>query len=311
MKMINVYVSGRYESQVNIIKNKINTNPKLNWKLTNELQLAELLLFFDYKDINLSSSKGKKILIRQEPKFVLPQNYLKNNLKKFDQVINVGVPLKENPMGINWPQKIVFPEKNKHRISNSRVVMINSDLLSLKKDEKYSLRRKVAFKSEQVDLYGFGWNSSLISKLKTVAVELNKFFKNPFIIRPSRLKYYFKKQPNYFGAVSNKISIMNNYRISLVIENSSSYVSEKIFDSFSGGCIPIFVGPNLAHYKIPENLYVQANPTLTCIQSAIKLAQQMDYITWLDSLVNWYKSDECVKNWSEQTFLVRLKNLIE
>jgi hypothetical protein len=98
--------------------------------------------------------------------------------------------------------------------------------------------------------------------------------------------------------------------MSIVIENSSDYVSEKIFDSFSAGCIPIYVGPDLNEYEIPRNLYIQAEPSESGVKEGIKKAKKVDYAKWFSELESWFHSEAVFKSWSEETFLLRLKKVI-
>jgi hypothetical protein len=311
MKFSKVYVTGRYDSQVNSIKNSILRDSNLNWIIAESPKEADLLLFFDYTNLAKMKTDSIKILIRQEPKLVLPVNYKKRKIRKFNKIIDVGKPSSHSIEVINWPQKLVSPDKDYSRILSSKAIMINSNLISLRKGEMYSLRREVAIKCDQVDLYGYGWNSNIILRIKASIIEIRKFVKQPYLIRFSRLKYFFKNQPNYCGIVGDKIIVMKKYRISVVIENSLSFVSEKLFHAFSGGCIPIYVGPDLVNFSIPKNLYIQAKPTFKSILKAMEMASEMDYAKWLVELDNWLKSEECYRNWSEETFLFRIKDLIE
>jgi hypothetical protein len=174
----------------------------------------------------------------------------------------------------------------------------------------YSLRRDVCFNSDYIDLYGYGWNMGLKSKLRVLVIELRKYILRPQHIQLKGLKYYFRKQKNYKGSVENKIFTMKKYRIAIVIENSPNYVSEKLFDSLSAGCIPVYVGPDLIKYEIPSNLYIQAQPNRKSILSAIERAKKIDYENWFKELENWFRSDDCKDNWSEESYLSRLKDLI-
>jgi hypothetical protein len=47
------------------------------------------------------------------------------------------------------------------------------------------------------------------------------------------------------------------------MENEASYVSEKLFDALVYGCIPIYVGPNLEEFGIPQNVAfkIESNST--------------------------------------------------
>jgi hypothetical protein len=308
--MQKIFISGRYKDQVANIKHEISMKPELKWEPVNDPDESDLILCFDRIDATLLKKPSKKIFIRQEPKMILPQNYKTKNLSKFDLIIDVGASRKSNLNSINWPQKINLNSSNKTEPINSKTVLINSNLLSLDNDEMYSLRRTIAYKSKQIDLYGFGWNIGIIKRMKVIIIELRKFIKRPKNIKFSGAKYFFKNQINYKGSVSNKIQVMGEYRTALVIENSINYVSEKIFDAFLAGCIPVYVGPELDQYEIPKNLYIQAKPTYESVITAMSKAQEINFNKWINDLENWLRSDLCKENWSEDTFLLRLKNII-
>jgi hypothetical protein len=285
-------------------------NQELKWEVVDNPEHADLILFFDCLDEHLLNFRAKKVLIRQEPKMVLPNIYTSKKLSKFESIINVGTPKDKVSNNINWPQKLNPHISNLTNKNKSKAVLINSNLLSLETDEMYSLRREVCFNSDHIDLYGYGWNTDLKSMLRIMMIELRKHVIKPHHIKLRGMKYYFRKQKNYIGSVEDKILTMEKYRVSVIIENTPNYVSEKLFDSFSAGCIPVYVGPDLIKYEIPNSLYIQAQPNKKSIFSAIEKAQKIDYAIWFKELENWIKSDDCKDNWSEETFLGRLKDSI-
>jgi hypothetical protein len=62
----------------------------------------------------------------------------------------------------------------------------------------------------------------------------------------------------YRGEVDDKLGTMCGYRFALAIENASfpGYISEKIFDCFFAGCIPVYYGaPDIERY-IPSRTFV-------------------------------------------------------
>lgn len=309
--MQKIYVTGRYDEQIKSVKKEVLLNPRLEWELVDDPIESQTILFLDKIDHSLLGLPSRKIFIRQEPKMVLPQNYLQKNIKKFDLIVDVGVPKELNSKVINWPQKIKSESISITERDKSKIVLINSNLISLDKDELYSLRRTVAYRTKNVDLYGFGWNNAIKNRIKSLAVELKKFIRQPHKIKFGGIKFYFRTQKNYRGSVDNKSNTLQKYCIALVIENCMSYVSEKLFDSFSARCIPIYVGPNLVEYEIPKNLYIQAEPTHEGILKAIENALRIDFDSWVIELNKWLNSDFCKQMWSEETFLIRLKNLID
>jgi len=310
MEIEKIYVTGRYREQVASIKDQISRNSILQWETTETPEKASIILFFDCIDHEVLSFTANKILVRQEPRIVIPFNYDPKNLTKFDLIVNVGKSVDGIENNINWPQKIDLKISSQFAKSQSKAVLINSNLLSLDSDEMYSLRRTISYKSDDIDLYGYGWNKGMKSNMKTLLTEVRKYIRHPLSLKVKGLKYYFRNQENYKGSVGNKIHTMENYRMAIVIENSLNYVSEKIFDSFSAGCIPIYVGPDLNEYEIPRNLYIQAEPSESGVKEAIEKAKKADYAKWFSELVSWFNSESVFKSWSEETFLSRLKKVI-
>ena len=86
---------------------------------------------------------------------------------------------------------------------------------------------------KQVDCYGSTWKkySDIINYKATQSRFLNKV---------------------------RTIDIMQNYTFALIIENcdAEGYVSEKIYDAISVGCIPIYYGNNNLDVNIPSDCYI-------------------------------------------------------
>lgn len=70
---------------------------------------------------------------------------------------------------------------------------------------------------------------------------------------------YKKKLKCYKGSVENKIEIYQNYDFAFIFENSNNEkggISEKLWDAFAAGCIPIYYGaPNILDY-IPLDCFI-------------------------------------------------------
>jgi len=64
---------------------------------------------------------------------------------------------------------------------------------------------------------------------------------------------------NYKGEVYAKVETLKKYKYCICYENSSDepgYITEKIFDCFHAGCVPVYYGaPNVTKY-IPENSFI-------------------------------------------------------
>lgn len=86
-------------------------------------------------------------------------------------------------------------------------------------------------KEEGIDLYGVGWGETSYSFVKT----------------------------SYKGMCDNKKDILQLYKFSICFENAKNYpglITEKIFDCFAAGTVPIYYGsPNVREY-IPEECFI-------------------------------------------------------
>jgi alpha(1,3/1,4) fucosyltransferase len=307
----NIFIVGRYPEQTNLSKVKLSDLGITDARFSKSEKEADLILYFDIVNGISSDPLVKKVLIRQEPEIVLPNNYKKKYTSKFDQIISVGRDSNHVGFSVNWPQIIPKQVKLIKNRDPNKVVLINRNLLNFKSPELYSLRREVCFKSNQIDLYGFGWNIPATSSLKTIMIEVQKFLKKPTKIKLSGARYFLRKQKNYKGVALDKIEVMQQYKIALIIENSPIYVSEKLFDSFAAGCIPIYVGPNLDYYDIPDSLYLQSDSNYKSIINNFKVARCIDYELWLSQLNDWLSANRTYENWSKEFFLKRIIDLIK
>ena len=88
---------------------------------------------------------------------------------------------------------------------------------------------------------------------------------------------------NVNGPVKNKIKFLSSYKFSIAMENSEGdgYVSEKIFDSFIAGTIPIYYGD----YTVDEYI----NPkSFILIKNEKNMKDKIEYIKDIDNNIEKY-----------------------
>ena len=309
MEIKRVVIKSRYRVK-DQIEERIKVNPELNWEIALRNEPCDYYLSFDIAKIDANSEASKYILIRREPKIVLPECYKTKFLAKYDQVIDIGLITNGNSLSINRPQSLNHKVPETVR-NNEKIVMIASNLLSIREKELYSLRRKCARQINSLDLFGFGWDRNSLSKLKVLLVEVLNFIKVPSKISYKGVSNYFRNFKAQMGHVEDKNSTLAKYKYTLVIENSLDCFSEKLFDALVAGCIPIYVGVNPQLFDIPAGIYVSAEPDIDSIKVAIEKAKQLDYIVWRESTTEWLGRAETINQWSESKFLLRLKKIIE
>ncbi len=309
-----IYLETRYietlEKFIEFSRNHIHSK----WKLVKNPIDCNIALYFDLAvsdSMNIvNKSDVTKVLVRQEPELVIPENYEANLIKKFDHVIDIGKSKEDMFLNINWPQDLSHPYITGNKRKN-KFVMINSNLLSLTRNQNYSLRREIVAKIFEVDLFGFNWNNNFFEKFLTLVKEFKKYLPRIYNIELSGLRYYFKTFDNYLGSVVNKREVMSAYKYSIVIENSSNYVSEKLFDSLVTGCMPIYVGPDLSLYDLPKNLYLQAQPNFKDIKLKMIQAQELNYEEWVENVKFWLEQANTKEIWSQEFFFQKILTAIK
>lgn len=102
------------------------------------------------------------------------------------------------------------------------------------------------------DLYGTNWDSP--QRRRGV---LGKLEKNLWrhVLKPLGRKPF----PSYRGRVEHKHQVLRSIRFSFCYENMQGlpgYITEKVFDSFLAGCVPVYWGASNIADLIPANCFV-------------------------------------------------------
>jgi hypothetical protein len=123
----------------------------------------------------------------------------------------------------------------------------------LKDRELYSERIRALVALQRlgnVDLYGYGWDTSLYQVLRNMPY--TQSFPYMYWRNRKALRAIYK------GAVKSKYETLSRYKFALSFENMAmaGYITEKIFDCFFVGTIPIYLGaPDVVKY-IPKSCFI-------------------------------------------------------
>ena len=266
----------------------------------------------DFKSAFATSPSAFTVLLRTEPLIVLPSNFKQANTGRFNLIITLGGDPSIFSTVSPWPQVwrrdlLELPDLPR----NDGFALVNANKLSLIKGENYSLRREAAAEIDSVHLYGEGWNSSYPRRALKALAELKIAMSSRQKISWAGLNLFFSHLPRSHPPVPDKFEAMRRFKYALVIENSSEYMSEKLFDAFFAGCIPIYVGPNPNKYGIPEDLYVYSDRNLGSIKKAIELAHEIDYQKWRKRLVTFLDDSTTRETWMVEETFAYIVGLIE
>lgn len=152
---------------------------------------------------------------------------------------------------------------------------------------------------QDFDLYGQGWDkpaarSGIFGK---VINRLQRFISN----LSGRAPF-----PSYRGKVASKLETLRKYRFCICYENIRDlpgYITEKIFDSFFAGCIPIYWGaPNITSY-IPQDCFIDRRKfnSHEDLYHFIVSMTEPEFIAYQERIAAFLRSDQA-KPFSAETF---------
>lgn len=219
------------------------------WTRTEEPD-ADVIVYssgYSYSAKHAVNPDAFRILYTYEPLVVWPRQFLKSFWKPFDAVLTWSEALAEQGgTFVRFPSLYYdFPFGAAHGVC--RDVSISNDWKRRKKaivqvagnkrsficSELYSERRQIA--------RWFGRNGTL--NLDTYGIP-------PMPV------------PNYKGRAADKIQTLSQYRFALCLENdghpiwSRGYVTEKIFDCFYAGTVPVYLGAADIEKHVPPGCFI-------------------------------------------------------
>lgn len=205
-------------------------------------------------------------LLLAEPPIVRPDNYFRSNHVPFRKVMT----WKKDLVASDPAKYLVIHNANKYRPNafstvpyarRKLCVMINSYMCSAHSRELYSERiRAIRWFEEHAsadfDLMGLDWDKPLFPG---PLARLNFPLRFAYRRVPGLKKIKINRYPSFIGPnKKSKHETLKDYRFCIAYENSvePDYVSEKLFDCFFAGCVPIYIGaPNVLDY-VPAETFV-------------------------------------------------------
>jgi len=282
-----------------LLKNKLKElNCSIDTLDIKPLEEYKKVIFLDYphKKSNSFNKVNKDIdlyLILFESELIRPDNWVKENHKYFKKVFTLNDAWVDGKKYIKyyWPNKI--PDNLEFDLSKKFKLCtliagykFNSHPLELYSEREKAISWFEQNHPEEFDLYGIGWDKyHFKGKLKWLnrCKFLTTLFKNNY--------------PSYKGQVISKSQTLQKYKFAICYENARDipgYTTEKIFDCFFAGCVPIYWGaPNITSY-IPENTFIDKRNFVSYegLYTYIKNISQQEYIAYLENIKSFINSKE-------------------
>jgi len=249
-------------------------------------------------------------LVLFESSLIKPYNWKKENHKYFKKVFTWNDDWVDGKKYIKyyWPNKI--PDSFKVNNFNNKklsTMIAGNKMVYHDNKELYSERIKTIrwfeqYQPEKFDLFGLGWETgtlkhpyTFVNKISITNKVYNRIKKNDHLNKLlSPLSDYF---PSYKGKVLSKREIYSNYKFAFCYENAKDipgYITEKIFDCFFAGCVPIYWGaPNVTDY-IPPGTFIDRRKFKT-MSDLFKFIDRMPdsiYMNYLEEISKFLYSKE-------------------
>jgi hypothetical protein len=235
--------------------------------------------------------KEKMVLVMWEPPTVQPELYDPQIQAHFGTIFTWDDDLVDNQKFFKFHYPALNPRiKDTPPFEKKKFcVMISRRLTSKHPKELYS-KRKATIKffekkpAGEFDLYGFKWKEG--------------------------------KYKNYKGPIhGNKLEKLKEYKFSICYENMGDvrgYITEKIFDCFTAGVVPVYWGASNITDYIPESCFIDRRRFASDeeMYQFLKKVTKEKYQQYLDSTAEFLVSDKaklftneyCVENFISKLY---------
>lgn len=265
----------------------------------NTVEESDFSIYFDMpKVMPKKESKDKSYLILVESELIRPDNYFINQHDFFEKIFTWDDTLVDNEKYFKLNFSHDFPISINKSIANrdKLCVLIAGNKIASNKNinELYSHRVNAIrwFEKNQIDsfdLYGVGWdlykfNGSKLIRALNRAPLLSRFFS----------KVMKKGFPSYKGTLKDKRATLEKYKFSICYENIKDipgYITEKIFDCFFAGCVPVYWGADNVQEYIPSNCFIDKRDFSSYEELYQHLINMPDieYVNYLENIESYLK----------------------
>jgi hypothetical protein len=224
-----------------------------------------------------------------EPPTVEPHGYEPEMLNRFGKVFTWADDLVDNKHIFKFYYPVLTPKTEDIPPFEEKKFcsLFATRLCSKHPQELYSEREKaIRFyedKPDEFDLYGNNWGK--------------------------------RKYNNWRGRAADKLGTLKQYKFCICYENMrdfNGYITEKIFDAFAAGCVPVYWGaPNVTKW-IPEECFIDRRKFSSDqeIYDYLKSITKEEYERYLESADEFLKS-EAAQYYTHDQFLKDFMQIVD
>ena len=265
---------------------------------TDDVNVGRPLAFELHMDVQKQSISRKCYLLMLETAQVQPANGVQANhdcyrkiltwddeLVDDDRFIKINFP---NPIQIHPVDGFVNRDIFCTLIAGNKALSV-SDERNLYPERVKAIRWFEKQAAQDFDLYGVGWDmpevrGGVLGKLQS------RFWK------VARRFVKLRPFPSYRGKVANKSDVLSRARFAICYENVrdlSGYITEKIFDCFFSGCVPVYWGASNVTDYIPADCFIDRRKfsDTAAVYAFLKMISEEEFRGYQQRIVAFLQSD--------------------
>lgn len=222
-------------------------------------RMTSMPAFAIHMDVQDLDPKVPTYLLLMETPFILPANRLvpagyrkvfswDDNHTGNDRFIKIKLP---NPLTIPEVDGFIHRDRFCCIIAGNKAPAIY-DPRELYSERVRTIRWFEQYAPQDFDLYGTGWHFPQVKTTPFGKLLRRLWISVPRFMRPLPF-------PSYRGKVKRKPDVLRRTRFSICYENVRDipgYITEKIFDCFFSGCVPVYWGATNVSEHIPSDCYI-------------------------------------------------------
>lgn len=252
--------------------------------------------------------RAHRTLVLLEPSVTSPTLHSQAYVGQFGAVFAAS-PLWSQVVGAEpffWPQNLRREPVPSLDIADA--TLLNSEKRSASTESLYGLRRSVILAAgrsgKRLIVAGSGWNTGPIRVMRRLKEAASASIKSISAgQRPDVLEAWggIGISPRLcIGPVPTKAMALQYAPVSIVIENSADYVSEKLVDVVRHGVAPIYVGPDLRKFGIPDSIAIPVQPSAQCVLDTLGQLTRSEIEDVIAAGRHWLESTDAEMHDSER-----------
>jgi len=253
---------------------------------------SQFVLYYDMPLVTQIVDSPQKYLLISECEVIRPDNWNLSYHRLFRKIFTWHDKYIDGRkyIKVNFPQYVPsamdFSKHTREKLCGMVVAHKHSrHRLSLYEEREKALAWFDRHHPDEFDLYGYGWSECLFTR------PFSRLNQSGLLRRLFRHRYRV-----YKGTAETKQRVLEKHLFAICYENARGipgYITEKIFDCFSAGCVPIYLGAPNVQDHIPTDTFIDKRyfKTYEELYRHIKSIPQEQYTCYLESIRDFLLSN--------------------